>query len=98
MNFSKIKNLSNKEYKQETKKRQSLSAQRTLKIRDKDKNRQQLKIARKEYIDKKYKEYEIAIKKALEHFKQNNMKINVSQIAKFTDIDRRMVKKVLDVL
>jgi hypothetical protein len=95
MNFSKIKNLSNKEYKQETKKRQSLSAQRTLKIRDKDKNRQQIKIARKEYIEKKYKEYEIAINKALEHFKQNNMKINVSQIAKFTEIDRRMVKKIM---
>lgn len=94
MELPKISGLSYAEYLEETKQRQALSAKRTVEIRDKEKNKEQLKTARENYISKKYEEYEKKIKKALEEFKKKNWKINVLSISKYTGIDRRAVKKL----
>lgn len=95
MNFPKISGLEYVEYLEETKQRQKLSAKRTLEIRDKEKNKKQLKQAKQDYISKKYKFYENTIAKAIEDFKSENKKSTVSSISKYTGIDRRAVKKVL---
>ncbi len=85
----------NKAELEETEQRQKLSAKRTLELRDKEKNKEQLKQAKQNYISKKYDEYEKTIKKAIEDFKSENKKITVSSISKYTGIDRRAVKKIL---
>lgn len=96
MKFEKMSNLTKEEYIQETKRRQSLSAQRTLEIRDKDKNKEQLKKVREEYLQTKKFDDEKLIKETIEFFKSNDMKINVSQISKHCKIDRRSVKKIFE--
>lgn len=94
MDFPKMSGLEYEEYLEETKQRQKLSAKRTLELRDKDKNKEQLKQAREDYISKKYKIYETKIKDAIEQLKKDNKKINVSSISKHTGIDRRAVNKI----
>ncbi|MCG3666104.1 primase C-terminal domain-containing protein [Aliarcobacter butzleri] len=95
MNFPKISGLEYEEYLEETKQRQKLSVKRTLELRDKEKNKEQLKQVREDYISKKYSEYKKMIKKAIEDFKSENKKITVLSISKYTGIDRRAVKKIL---
>lgn len=94
MNLPKISGLSKSEFKKEVKKRRELSAQRTNEIRDKEKNKEQLKKVREEYISKKYDEYEKKINEAVKYFKENDIKVNILKISKYTGIDRRSVKKV----
>lgn len=96
MNFPKMSGLEYEEYLEETKQRQKLSAKRTLEIRNKEKNKEQLKQAREDYISKKYQAYETQIKKVIEDLKSEDKKITVLSISKYCGIDRRAVKKILD--
>lgn len=95
MNFPKMKNLTKEEYVEETKRRQKLASQYAVEKRDKEKNKEQLKKARAEFLEQKNIENEKIVLDALEYFKSNDMKINVSRIAQYCGFDRRFVKKYL---
>jgi len=96
MEFPKMYKLTKKQYQEETKRRQSLSAKRTVSIRDKEKNKEQLKQAREEYINKKYLENKNKVQEAIEYFIANDEKVNVSKVAKYCKMNRRTVKKIID--
>jgi len=98
MEFPKMHSLTKEEYSQETKNRQIQAAKRTVSIRDKEKNKVQLKKAREEYINKKYLDNERQVKDTINHFMANNKTINVSKIAKECGLNRRLVTKVIDTL
>lgn len=96
MQFPKMKNLSQNEYEQETKQRQQYSAYRTLQIRDKATNSISLQQARVVKIDKQKIQIQELISKAIDELEQEGKKINASQIAKLTNLDRRTVSKYMN--
>ena len=93
MNFSKMKNLSKEEYELETKRRQKLSAIRTVNIRDKEKNKKQLLEAKRDYEIKKQEENEKKVLDMVLEFQNQNKKINFSEIGRLCGLDRKTVKK-----
>ncbi|MCT7594430.1 replication initiation protein [Aliarcobacter butzleri] len=95
MEFEKMKNLSYDEYLQETKQRQQKAAIRTLKIRDKEKNKKQLLEAKEEYISKLQEKKENLVINAILELQEQNLKVNIASISKIANVDRRTAKKYL---
>lgn len=93
MEFEKMKNLSYDEYLQETKIRQQKAANRTLKLRDKEKNKKQLLEAKEDYILKLQAEKETLVINAILQLEEQNLKVNIASISKIAKIDRRTAKK-----
>ncbi|WP_151951744.1 primase C-terminal domain-containing protein [Aliarcobacter butzleri] len=93
MEFEKMKNLSYDEYLQETKQRQQKSATRTLKIRDKEKNKKQLLEAKQDYISKLQREKETLVINAILQLQEQKLKVNIASISRVAKIDRRTAKK-----
>ena len=94
MEFEKIKNLSYEDYLKETKRRQSLSAKRTNEI---VKNRKELMLNAKQiYLQN---QTEIILNKITEttfKLEEEGKKITVASISKLINLDRRTVKKYLE--
>ncbi|MDN5088143.1 replication initiation protein [Aliarcobacter butzleri] len=95
MEFEKMKNLSYDEYLEETKIRQQKAANRTLKLRDKEKNKKQLLEAKEEYISKLQEKKENLVINAILQLQEQNLKVNIASISKLAKIDRRTAKKYL---
>ncbi len=95
MEFEKMKNLSKEDYDAETKSRQKLSAIRTVCIRDKEKNKNQLLEAKQNYIIKLQQKKELEVQNAVIELQNQNLKVSVSSISRLTGIDRKTVKKYL---
>ncbi|OCL96568.1 replication initiation protein [Arcobacter porcinus] len=95
MEFEKMKNLSYDEYLEETKQRQQKAANRTLKIRDKEKNKKQLLEAKEEYISKLQEKKENLVINAILELQEQNLKVNIASISKIANVDRRTAKKYL---
>jgi len=94
MEFEKIKNLSYEDYLKETKKRQSLSAKRTNEI---VKNKKELMLNAKQiYLQNQIEINLNKIRKATFELEKMNKKITVASISKLIDLDRRTVKKYLN--
>lgn len=93
MEFEKMKNLSYDEYLEETKQRQQKAAIRTLKIRDKEKNKKQLLEAKQDYISKLQTQKETLVINAILQLEEQNLKVNIASISKIAKIDRRTAKK-----
>jgi hypothetical protein len=93
MNFPKMKNLTKSEYDAETKSRQKISAYRTLCIRDKEKNKNQLLEAKKIHIIKLQEKKQLKVQDAIIELQNQNVKVSISSISKLTGIDRKTVKK-----
>jgi Fic family protein len=93
MEFEKMKNLSYDEYLEETKQRQQKAANRTLKLRDKEKNKKQLLEAKQDYISKLQAEKETLVINAILQLEEQNLKVNIASISRVAKIDRRTAKK-----
>jgi hypothetical protein len=93
MNFPKMKNLSEKEYKLELKSRQKEAGRRTTVIRDKEKNKKQLLEAKKDYEIKKQEENQKKVLDMILVFQNEGKKINCSEIGRLCKLDRKTVKK-----
>lgn len=95
MEFEKMKNLSYDEYLEETKQRQQKAAIRTLKIRDKEKNKKQLLEAKEDNILKLQTQKETLVINAILQLEEQKLKVNIASISKLAKIDRRTAKKYL---
>ncbi|RBQ31238.1 hypothetical protein CRU92_08685 [Arcobacter sp. FW59] len=93
MEFEKMKNLSYDEYLEETKIRQQKAANRTLKIRDKEKNKKQLLEAKEDYILKLQTQKETLVINTILQLQEQNLKVNIASISKIANVDRRTAKK-----
>lgn len=93
MEFEKMKNLSYDEYLEETKQRQQKAAIRTLKLRDKEKNKKQLLEAKEDYISKLQTQKENLVINAILELQEQKLKVNIASISKIAKIDRRTAKK-----
>ena len=78
-----------------TKSRQKFSALRTVNIRDKEKNKNQLLEAKQNYIIKLQQKKELEVQNAIIELQNQNLKVSVSSISRLTGIDRKTVKKYL---
>lgn len=95
MGFKTIPKCTYGEYLVELKKRQQLSIQRTLKIRDEEKNHQSLKKANRRRIDKLKNVNIKKVKMAINELKKEGIKVTNSAISKKCKLDRRTVKKYI---
>ena len=93
MEFPKMRNLPYSEYLAETKTRQKLSALRTVNIRDKEKNKNQLLVAKLIHIIKLQEKKELEVQNAVIELQNLNVKVSISSISKSTGMDRKTVKK-----
>lgn len=93
MEFEKMKNLSYDEYLEETKQRQQKAAIRTLKLRDKEKNKKQLLEVKQDYILKLQTQKETLVINTILQLQEQKLKVNVASISKLAKIDRRTAKK-----
>jgi hypothetical protein len=93
MNFPKMKNLSKEDYDLETKSRQKISAYRTVCIRDKEKNKNQLLEAKQNYIIKLQEKKDLEVQNAVIELQNQGLKVSVSSISRLSGIDRKTVKK-----
>ena len=75
MNFPKMRNLTKSEYDAETKSRQKISAYRTVCIRDKEKNKNQLLEAKQNYIIKLQQKKELEVQNAIIELQNQNLKV-----------------------
>lgn len=95
MNFSKMRNLSYDEYLIETKMRQESSARRTLRIRDKEKNKNQLLEAKRDFNIKRAEKNQQLVLDTIIELQNKNEKVNISSLSRETGLNRRTVKKYL---
>ncbi|PWE23901.1 hypothetical protein DGE88_10295 [Aliarcobacter skirrowii] len=93
MEFEKMRNLSYDEYLEETKRRQQKAAIRTLELRDKKKNKQQLLVAKEMYMRKLQEEKESSVICAILDLEEKGLKVNVATISRIAKVDRRTAKK-----
>lgn len=93
MEFPKMAGLTLAEYETEVKRRQRLSAQRTNKIKDKEKASKQLAEARECSAQKRRDENEKKVLQAIEKLRKDSKKITTSAISRIARIDRRTVEK-----
>ena len=93
MEFPEMRNLSKEDYDLETKSRQKLSALRTVSIRDKEKNKNQLLEAKQNYITELQNKKSREVQNALLTLQNRNEKVSVSAVSRLTGIDRKTVKK-----
>ena len=93
MEFPKMRNLSREEYHLETQRRQKLSAIRTVNLRDKEKNKEQLLEAKKHYIFRKQEENYKRVLAIVSEYEKKGKKINFSKIGELSKLDRKTVKK-----
>ena len=82
------------EYQQEVRRRRQLSAERTNKIKDKEKAKRQLTQAREQSAQKRKAKNEEKIFQAITQLQQEGLKVTVSAISRIAGIDRRTVKKL----
>lgn len=90
-----MRNLSYDEYLEETKRRQQKAAIRTLELRDKKKNKQQLLVAKEMYMRKLQEEKESSVICAILDLEEKGLKVNVASISRIAKVDRRTAKKYL---
>ncbi|MCT7468101.1 hypothetical protein N5T60_05250 [Aliarcobacter cryaerophilus] len=88
-----MKYLTYDEYLEETKRRQQKAAIRTLELRDKKKNKQQLLVAKEMYMRKLQDEKESLVVCAILDLEEKGLKVNVASISRVAKIDRRTAKK-----
>lgn len=94
MEFEKMKNFSYEDYLKETKRRQSLSAQRTNEI---VKNKKELMLNAKQIYLQNQTEINLnKIKEAVFKLEEEGKKITVASVSKVCGLDRRTVKKYLN--
>ena len=93
MNFPKMRNLSYKDYLRETKRRQSLSAERTNALLSQKAKEKAMQKAREAKIDLLRKSNIDAIRQAITALKEQQKKLTYVSVAKLTNLDRRTVKK-----
>lgn len=93
MEFQKMAGLTLTEYETEVKRRQRLSAQRTNRIKDKEKASKQLAAARECSAQKRRDENEKKVLQTIEQLREEGKKITTSAISKIAKIDRRTVKQ-----
>lgn len=98
MGFEKPSNLSADEFKILVKERQKLSAERTNKIRDKDKNQKALEKAREINSIKQQSEMINKLQVAKDFLRKNHEKITKAAIQKKSKCDIRTVRKYFDLL
>ena len=98
MNFTKISELSFAEYKMEVKKRQKLSAIRTNKLVSKEKKKELMLNAKEHYLKQLKNKIIAKIRQAQEELKDYNMKISISAIARMAELDRKTVRKYIDII
>ncbi|GGD47461.1 hypothetical protein GCM10012288_22090 [Malaciobacter pacificus] len=97
MNFSKMRNLSYDEYLIETKMRQESSARRTLSIRDKEKNKNQLLEAKRDFNIKRAEKNQQLVLDTIIELQNKNEKITISSLSRETGLNRRTIKKYLPI-
>jgi hypothetical protein len=95
MEFPKMRNLPYDEYLAETKSRRKFSALRTVNIRDKEKNKNQLLEAKQIHIIKLQEKKELEVQNAVIELQNLNEKITISAISRITGMDRKTVRKYL---
>lgn len=93
MGFEKMSNLSKEEYEEEKSKRQSLSAKRTILLRDSKKNKEQLLKDSRLHQIKLQEENQRKVLDAVVILQNRNEKITYSSLSKESGLDRRTVKK-----
>ena len=93
MNFPKMRNLPYSEYVAETKIRQKLSALRTVNIRDKEKNKNQLLEVKQLQIIKLQEKKELEVQTTIIKLQNQGLKVSVSSISRLSGMDRKTVKK-----
>ena len=95
MNFPKMANLSYKNYCKETKRRQSLSAERTNSLRCAKDKQEAMKKAQIIKIELDAKRILSSLKKAIALLQYEDKKLNYANISKTAKVDRRTVKKYI---
>ena len=95
MEFPKMRNLPYSEYVAETKSRQKLSALRTVNIRDKEKNKNQLLEVKQLQIIKLQEKKELEVQTTIIKLQNQGLKVSVSSISRLSGMDRKTVKKYL---
>ena len=95
MEFEKMKGLTREEYEEETKRRQKLSAKRTNDLVDNEKKKSIMLLNKAKGIEKRQRENRKKVEEAIDYLRANNLKTNVSQIAKACGLDRRTINKYL---
>ena len=93
MKFEKMKNLTRADYEKEVKKRQRLSAKRTIELQDKAKQKEQMLKAKNIHIENVKRDNLSKIKSAIDELTKLNQKINNTSISKLTGLDRKTVSK-----
>ena len=93
MEFPKMRNLPYSEYVAETKIRQKLSALRTVNIRDKEKNKNQLLEVKQLQIIKLQEKKELEVQTTIIKLQNQGLKVSVSSISRLSGMDRKTVKK-----
>lgn len=98
MNFTKMKNLTKEEYDDETKRRRQLSAKRTNEIIDRKKREQHIKNIQKKRCEDLALINTQKVKEAAISLSEENLKITISSLARFSGLSRATVKKYYDQL
>jgi hypothetical protein len=98
MNFPKMEFLPYEDYVAETKRRQSLSAQRTNAIKNERLASIQLQEAREKAIQSKQQKSQEKIADAVKKLEDTGEKITVSAVEKITRMSRETIKKYLDIV
>ena len=93
MNFPKMQNLSKEDYDLETKRRRKISAIRTINIRDKEKNKNQLLEVKQLQIIKLQEKKELEVQTTIIKLQNQGLKVSVSSISRLSGMDRKTVKK-----
>lgn len=96
MEFPKMSGLSTQEYEAEVKSRQQLSAQRTNKIKNQDKAKNQLEQARERLAQKRQSENQKKVIEAIAVLERDGLKVSISAIKRITGMDRKTVGKYLN--
>lgn len=93
MNFPKMKNLSEEDFLIEMKRRRSLSAYRSLEIRDPKKNEVALSKANRKRISSLKQRNIVKIKEAIKTVELNQHKVNIVNVARVSKLTRKTVSK-----
>jgi len=96
MNFPKMRNLPYKEYVSETKRRQSLAAQRTNALLSQKAKERAMQRAREVKVDLLHKNNLAVIKQAITTLKKQGQKLSYTSVSKLAKLDRRTVKKYME--
>ena len=93
MGFEKIQGLSKDEYKQEIKRRQKLSVQRTNKIVDIDKKKNNMREVQKKQSEFKKTVNQKKVLEAIKDLEKNQERVNISAISRQCGLSRNTVRR-----